>query len=154
MIKKAELIDGVKIKELIKHKDDRGFFEELVRVTDDFFKEGFGQLSHSFMLPGVVKAWHVHKTQFDWWFVAKGTLMVALFDLRTKSPTQKVLNEFILGEKGENIILKIPPGVAHGCKVKEKDAELFYITSSIYNKEEEGRIPHNDKNIGYDWINL
>ena len=148
------LIGGVFRKELIRHKDERGFFEELIRINDPIFEEGFGQLSHSYMYSGVIKAWHIHKTQIDWWFVGKGDLRVALFDLRKESETYKTLNEFILGENGENTILKIPPGVAHGCKVIGEAAELFYITSSVYNPEEEGRIPHDDKEIGYDWFKI
>lgn len=150
----AKLINGVMIKQLIKHKDERGFFEEIFRVTDDFFAEGFGQLSHSFMHPGVIKAWHIHKTQIDWWFVAHGDLHVGLFDTRKDSQTYRTLNEFLLGEHGQNAVLKIPAGVAHGCKVIGQESELFYVTSSIYNTDEEGRIAHDDEEIGYDWIHI
>ncbi|OIO13946.1 hypothetical protein COV53_04305 [Candidatus Gottesmanbacteria bacterium CG11_big_fil_rev_8_21_14_0_20_37_11] len=149
-----ELLKGVFVKKLIRNKDERGFFEELIRVSDDFFQEGFGQLSHSYMYPGVIKAWHVHKTQCDWWYVAKGHLRVALYDSRKDSETYGKLNEFEMGESGVNIVLKIPPGVAHGCKVTKGPAELFYVTSKIFNPDEEGRIPYDDKNIGYDWINI
>jgi len=62
------MIEGVMTKELTTHADERGFFREIIRITDDFFAEGFGQLSHSLMYPGVSKAWHIHKTQ-----VAGGT---------------------------------------------------------------------------------
>lgn len=150
----TKTIDGVMVKKLVRNKDERGFFEELIRKTDEFFAEGFGQLSHSFMRQGVIKAWHIHKTQVDWWYVAKGDLHVGLFDMRENSPTYKTLNEFLLGENGQNAVLKIPPGVAHGCKVISKESELFYVTSGIYNTDEEGRIPHDDKEIGYDWINI
>jgi len=148
----SKLINGVMIKKLIRHKDERGFFEELMRVNDDFFKEGFGQLSHSFMHQGVIKAWHIHKTQIDWWYVARGTLKVALYDKRENSPTYRTLNEFILGEEGENVVLKIPARVAHGCFVKSPTSELFYVTSKTYNPEEEGRIPHDDPEIAYNWL--
>jgi dTDP-4-dehydrorhamnose 3,5-epimerase len=148
----SKLIEGVRIKELIRHEDKRGFFEELIRVTDDFFKEGFGQLSHSLMKPGIIKAWHIHKTQIDWWYVARGSLKVALYDLRAGSPTHKLLNEFLMGEREQNIVLKIPAGVAHGCKTDTGEAELFYITSKIYNPAEEGRIPHDDPEIGFNWL--
>lgn len=154
MNKNPNLIEGVVLKELIRHNDERGFFEELVRVNDEFFKEGFGQLSHSYMHKGVIKAWHIHKTQIDWWYVARGTLKVALYDARPDSSTYKQLNQFVLGENGENTVLKIPAGVAHGCKVASSEAELFYITSSIYNTDEEGRIPHDDREIGFDWSAL
>lgn len=146
------LIDGVLIKELIRNRDERGFFEELIRVNDAFFREGFGQLSHSFMHGGVIKAWHIHKTQIDWWYVARGDLQVALYDKRKDTSSYGNINEFLMGEHGANIILKIPAGVAHGCKVMGNTAELFYVTSSVYNPDEEGRIAYDDKEIGFDWL--
>ncbi len=146
------MINGVQSKQLIRHPDERGFFEELIRVTDSIFTEGFGQLSRSSMVTGVVKAWHVHKTQVDWWYVVKGTIKVALYDGRVESSTYKELNEFVLGEEGQDVILKIPAGVVHGLKVIKGPAELVYVTSGTYSKDEEGRIPYNDPTIGYDWV--
>jgi len=152
--KNSELIKGVMIKKLVRHKDERGFFEELIRSNDSFFKEGFGQLSRSYMYSGVIKAWHIHKTQIDWWFVSQGDLKVVLYDLRKSSATFKLFNEFIMGEHGQDIILKIPSGVAHGCKVIGETAELFYVTSGIYNPDEEGRIDPEDPQIDYDWFKI
>jgi len=146
------MIDGVVTQVLVRHPDERGFFEELIRVSDAFFQEGFAQLSRSMMVEGVVKAWHVHKTQVDWWYVPSGKVKVVLFDTRDASSTKGQLNEFMLGEEGLEVILKIPPGVAHGCKVLKGPANLIYVTSSVYNKDEEGRIPYDDPGIGYDWI--
>lgn len=146
------MIDGVQTKDLIRNPDERGFFEELIRESDPIFQEGFGQLSRSSMITGVVKAWHVHKTQVDWWYVARGTVKVALYDRRQGSVTYKELNEFTLGEEGFDIILKIPAGVAHGLKVMKGPAELVYVTSGIYSNSEEGRIPYDDADIGYDWV--
>ncbi|OGG06532.1 hypothetical protein A3D05_04445 [Candidatus Gottesmanbacteria bacterium RIFCSPHIGHO2_02_FULL_40_24] len=146
------MISGVTVKQLIRHRDDRGFFEELIRITDDFFSEGFGQLSHSYMYTGTIKAWHVHYKQVDWWYCIKGDLKVALCDVRPESQTFGIINQFQIGEHSQNIILKIPPGVAHGCKVAGGSAELLYVTSGIYDPAEEGRIAHDDKNIGFDWL--
>lgn len=147
------MIDGVSVKALVRHPDERGYFEEMIRVTDEFFGEGFGQVSHSHMVMGVVKAWHLHKTQIDWWYIVRGKIKAALYDLRQSSPTYKELNEFILsGEEPDNKIVRIPPGVAHGLKVLEGPAELVYVTSKTYDKAEEGRIPYNDPGIGYDWV--
>lgn len=147
-------IDGVVAQPLARHPDDRGFFEELIRVNDAFFGEGFGQLSHSKMYPGVVKAWHIHKTQVDWWYVAFGRLRVGLHDRRPASPTRGVTQEVYLGDDLPPVVLKIPPGVAHGCRViGETPSHLFYVTSLTYNPEEEGRIAYDDAEIGYDWLN-
>jgi len=145
-------IHGVVVKELQRYSDERGFFMELIRATDPFFHEGFGQLSHSKMYPGVVKAWHIHRTQIDWWYVPLGRLRVALHDLRSQSPTFKKTIELFLGDDHPPAVLKIPAGVAHGCKAVGEVAHLFYVTSRTYDPAEEGRIPHNDPLIGYDWI--
>jgi dTDP-4-dehydrorhamnose 3,5-epimerase len=140
-------IEGVVLKELLTHPDERGFFREIVRETDDFF-DRFGQWSHSLMYPGVTKAWHIHYRQTDYWYVI-GAVKVALYDMRNDSPTRGALMEFVMGDEHKTC-LKIPPGVAHGCRALEK-SHLLYITSSVYAPDDEGRIPHDDPAIGYDW---
>jgi dTDP-4-dehydrorhamnose 3,5-epimerase len=146
------MISGTILKLLVTHPDERGFFREVVRSTDVIFTEGFGQLSHSHMVEGVVKAWHIHKTQIDWWYIVGGTVKVALFDMREKSITYRELNEYTFDDNSPKSVLKIPPGVAHGLKVLHGPADLIYVTSSVYNPAEEGRIAYDDKNIGYDWV--
>lgn len=146
------MIDGVVVKELVTHVDERGFFRELIRVTDDFFEEGFGQLSHALVHAGVAKAWHVHKIQIDWWYVATGTLRVGLHDTRPASPTYRETMELLLGENMPGKVLRVPPGVAHGFRCIAGPAHMFYVTSKVYDPEDEGRIPHDDPTIGYDWL--
>ncbi len=146
------MIDGVMIKKLARHPDERGYFEEIIRITDDFFTEGFGQLSHSYMVAGVVKAWHLHKTRIDWWFCVTGKIKAVLYDKRDESKTKGETNEILLGDAPDNIVLKIPAGVAHGMKVLEGPCHFVYATSCIYNPQEEGRIKYDDKEIEYDWV--
>lgn len=145
------VIEGVEVKRLATHPDERGFFREIVRNTEDIAREGWAQASHSLMYPGVAKAWHVHPTQIDWWYVPVGDLKVALYDTREGSPTCGQLQELLLGEHYEAQLLKIPAGVAHGCKAIGGAAHLIYLTSRTYDPQEEGRIPHDDPGIGYDW---
>lgn len=145
------MIDGVAIRDLVTHIDERGFFREIIRVTDDFFTEGFGQWSHSLMYSGVIKAWHIHKVQVDWWYVASGVIKVVLHDTRSGSPTHRQTMEFLLGDHQLARVLRVPPGVAHGCKCISGPAHLFYITSDVYDPADEGRIPPDDPEIGYDW---
>ena len=146
------MIDGVMIKDLVTHSDERGFFREIIRVTDDFFAEGFGQWSHSFMYAGVAKAWHIHKIQGDWWYVAIGVLRVVLHDTRPSSATYRETMELLMGDHQPARTLRIPSGVAHGCKCLSGPAHLFYITSKIYDPADEGRISYDDPGIGYDWL--
>src|SRR5262245_58952333 len=110
------MIDGVVVQELVTHPDERGFFREIIRVHDPLFKEGFGQWSHSLMHAGVVKAWHIHKVQIDWWYVASGLLRLALYDTRSDSPTRGKLMEILMGDHQPARVVRIPPGVAHGCR--------------------------------------
>jgi dTDP-4-dehydrorhamnose 3,5-epimerase len=146
------MIAGVMVKALTTHADERGFFREIIRSTDEFFKEGFAQWSHALMYPGVAKAWHIHPTQIDWWYVPLGNLKVVLFDKRSDSPTAGMKQTFFLGDNYPAQVVKIPAGVAHGCKALGGGmTHLFYITSKIYDPAEEGRIPHDDKAIDYDW---
>lgn len=148
------MIAGVVVKELVTYPDERGYFREIIRVTDDFFAEGFGQWSHSMMYQGVAKAWHVHSRQIDWWYVAGGVLKVALHDTRPDSPTYRQTVELLMGDNQAAKALRIPPGVAHGCKCLSGPAHLFYITSLVYDPADEGRIAHSDPEIGYDWTAL
>jgi len=147
------MIKDVVVKEIVTHWDERGFFRELINKKDnDFFKPGIAQWSLSIMYPGVIKAWHIHKIQFDWWYVGNGVLKVALYDKREDSSTYGQLMEFMLGEGRPPMVVKIPPGVANGCKCISGPSQLFYLTSNSYNPEDEGRIPHDDPEIGYDWL--
>jgi dTDP-4-dehydrorhamnose 3,5-epimerase len=149
------MIEGVELKRLVTYPDERGFFREIVRNTEEIIREGWAQASHSMMHCGVAKAWHVHRTQIDWWYVPAGNLKVALYDMREDSPTRGQLQEVFLGDHYEAQLLKIPPGVAHGCKALSGATHLIYFTSRIYDPEgEEIRIPHDDPAIGYDWTAL
>jgi len=146
------MIEGVDIKELVTHTDERGFFQEIIRVTDEMFSEGFGQWSRSLMYQGVIKAWHIHEKQVDWWYVADGVLKVVLYDNRPDSATYREKMEILMGDSQKAQVLRIPPGVAHGCKCISGPANFFYITSKTYDSTDEGRIDHDDPEIGYDWL--
>lgn len=146
------MIDGVVIKELQTNTDERGFFREIIRVTDDFFADGFGQWSHSLMFNDVIKAWHYHEIQTDWWYVCSGVLRVGLCDMRSGSETYKKTMDFYMGDLQPAQVIKIPPGVAHGCKTVQGPVNLFYITSHVYNPDDEIRIAYNDPKIDFDWL--
>ena len=92
------MIEGLELKPLTTHHDERGFFREIARDTEGIVREGWAQVSHSLMHPGVAKAWHVHPTQIDWWYVPVGDLKVALYDTREGSATRGQLDELFLGE--------------------------------------------------------
>ncbi|MCL4118946.1 UNVERIFIED_CONTAM: hypothetical protein GTU68_063529 [Idotea baltica] len=154
---KDDLINGVKFKLLVSHGDDRGFFREIIRQTDSFFDDdGFSQWSHSKMQKGVVKAWHYHHIQTDWWYIPIGQTETVLIDDRKESSTYREKLVFKMGDPSISedtlaVCVKIPPGVLHGCKVLSDEAHLFYITSEVYNPKDEGRYPYNSDEIDHEW---
>jgi dTDP-4-dehydrorhamnose 3,5-epimerase len=149
-----DAIIGVKFKLLKTHPDPRGYFREVIRVTDSVFGDGhFAQWSHSRMQKDVVKAWHYHHIQDDWWYVPIGEIQTVLIDYREESPTFKTKLSFKMGDSPEShqICVRIPPGVLHGCRVFSTEAHLFYITSEIYNPQDEGRIPFDSPLVKHNW---
>ena len=144
-------IEGVTLHDLVTHADERGFFREVIRATDGFFKPGFGQLSHSLVHVGVVKAWHGHKVQTQWNYVAAGLIRVALHDARPGSPTSGQTMEFLAGNDQPARVYSFPPGVLHGYRCLAGPMHIVYVTSGVYDPAEEVRISQNDESIGHDW---
>jgi len=148
------MIEGVEIKELIVHKDERGFFCELIRSSDASFRGNkFGQLSHSMAYEGIIKAWHLHKIQTEWLYVAIGDIKLALYDTRKDSKTYREIVELFIGEKYGRKVIKVPPGVAHGYKIIRSPMHVFYVADREYDPSDDIKIPYDDPEIGYDWIN-
>ena len=146
------MIEGVEIKQLTKHADERGYLMELLRCDDAIFRK-FGQAYVSLNYPGVVRGWHYHKKQDDYFAVVKGMAKVALYDAREDSPTRGQVDEFFLGEQN-NILLKIPVGVMHGYKtVGAEPSLLINFPSEPYDPQQpdEYRLPWDTDQIPYDW---
>ena len=145
------MIQGVVLKDLVTHTDERGFFREIIRVTDGFFADGFGQFSHSHVNSGVLKAWHAHRRQTQWNYVVSGLISVGLHDMRRGSPTFRETMTFLAGSGQKAFCYMFPPGVAHGYRCLQGPMQIIYVTSGIYDLEDEVRVPHDDPAIGYDW---
>ncbi len=147
------MINGVSVKTLKKYCDDRGFFTEVIKFGEETFHE-VKQTSYTETHPGVIKAFHWHKKQWDMWFVIKGMAQVVLHDLREDSET-KGQTQVICSGVDNPVLISIPPGVAHGYRVLGNEkVGLFYHTSEAYNPAEpdEERIDFDDPKIGFDWV--
>ena len=148
----STLIDGVKIKHLKRHVDERGYVMEILRRDDELFTE-FGQAYISACFPGMVKAWHCHEIQTDHFCCIQGNAKIGLYDDRKKSKTYGVVNQLYLGEHQPGKV-KIPPGIQHGWMcVGKKEAYIINIVSEMYNRQEpdEFRTDPHDNHIPYDW---
>ena len=145
------MIDGVIVKRLVTHSDERGFFRELFRFPEEFSDVPVGQLSHSLVNEGVIKAWHGHKVQSQWNYVVSGLIKVGLHDNRNDSLTYKETMDFLIGDGQKPTAYFFPPGVLHGYKCVKGPMQIIYVTSGVYNLEDEMRVPIVELNIGYSW---
>ena len=148
----ADRIDGVWEKPLTVHPDERGRLMEILRADDDGYRK-FGQVYMTTTLPGVVKAWHLHKVQDDNFCCVKGMVKLVLFDGRDDSPTRGTITEYFLGDHNP-MLVRVPAGVHHGWKcVSTEEAIVINAASEPYNhaSPDEFRKPWNDPGIPYDW---
>ncbi len=146
------MIEGVRVKPLRMIPDERGRLMELLRADDEIFIK-FGQVYMTTVYPGVVKAWHYHKKQYDNFVAVRGMIKLVLYDPREDSPTRGEINEFFLGDWNPQLV-QIPPGVYHGFKcISETEAIVINIPTEVYDhaQPDEYRLDPHKGGIPYDW---
>lgn len=127
-------IEGVQKIPLVRRADDRGYVTEIMRADDKFYKK-FGQVYIATCYKGVVKAWHMHKIQTDYFYVPFGTTKIGLCDDRPNSKTKGKYQVVILGERGEEALLIIPPLVWHGQMAISDFSGVINVPTEPYNRE-------------------
>src|SRR3989338_8374464 len=100
------MIHGVEVKKLKIIPDDRGRLMEILRSDEPIFQK-FGQVYMTTAFPGVIKAWHQHKLQDDYFTCIYGVMRLAIYDAREDSPTYKEINDFTVSIDNP-ILVKIP----------------------------------------------
>lgn len=142
-------IDGVKIVEVRNITGEDGDFAELMRLDDKGQSQEFPgfypkQISRSRMVPGTVKAWHIHYNQDDIWHVPSSEmLLIGLLDVRRDSPTKHLTMRLAVGN-GKAYMVYIPHGVAHGAaNLSKKPASIIYFVNQRFDIEnpDEHRLP-------------
>ena len=145
------MIEGARVKPLRVICDERGRLMEMLRSDDELFK-GFGQTYLTTAYPGVVKAWHYHRKQWDHFAVVSGMMKVVLYDPREDSPTKGMVNEFFMGVHNM-ILLQIQPMVYHGFKcISDQEALVINVPTEVYEYKEpdEYRVNPHVNDIPYD----
>lgn len=107
------------------HADDRGW-----SIMNQFqgIMSPDGQINYSVMYPRVVKAWHRHRLQTDFWMVLHGHLKAGIYREADNRAWQAVV-----GEKKPGVLI-IPPELWHGAAtVGEVQAGLLYYVTHSYN---------------------
>src|SRR3989338_1601310 len=144
------MINDVLVYPLKKICDERGMIMHMLRRSDPHF-EDFGEIYFSRTYPNVVKGWHEHKVQTQFYCVIAGMIKLVLFDNRKKSPTQGRLLELFIGEHNYQLI-KIPPGVINGYKVISPYSAIIANCATVPHDPNEMKRydPHGDK-VPYQW---
>lgn len=146
------MISGVTVKDLKLIADERGYLMEVLRSDDQLYQQ-FGQTYVTAAYPGVVKAWHYHRRQTDYFCVLSGMAKVVLYDAREDSPTKGEVNEFFMGEFNRKLLV-IPPYVYHGYKnIGTQLCLLLNIPTQTYDyaAPDELRVDPHDGSVPYDW---
>ena len=87
-----------------------------------------GQINFSVQYPGVVKAWHRHALQTDFWICLTGHIKVGVH--RESDGASWLL---VIGEKRPGVLV-IPPPLWHGAAtVGDTPAGLLYYVTHAYN---------------------
>jgi dTDP-4-dehydrorhamnose 3,5-epimerase len=138
-------IAGVEAHRLTRFVDDRGFFQEVYRARADHIgSEPLAAFFHDLPVAQInftivnaedhVKGLHFHLKQQDVWFCPHPyKAKFVLFDVRKDSPTYLRTQVLVAGD-GQDLLVRIPEGVAHGYRPLTNPCGLFYIVTRTFDQ--------------------
>ena len=106
--------------------DDRGS----LRFANDFNFEGvkrFYQVENH--RRGFIRAWHGHRNEGKYVWVASGTALIGVVPLDTKDGDMEKVKKFVLSDKKPNI-LWIPAGNYNGFMSLEENTKIMFFSTS------------------------
>ena len=129
-------IDGVVIRELARHSDERGWLIELFR-SDELDSAILPAMSYvSLTRAGVVRGPHEHRKQTDHFcFVGPSTFRLYLWDNRQDSSTRGKTFQLEAGEDNP-VAVVVPPGVVHAYRnIGDRDGLVFNVPNRLFRGE-------------------
>jgi len=136
--------------------DDRGYFFESWSKKS-FAEVGldldFVQDNQSLSNKGVLRGLHFQNppyAQGKLVRVIKGAVLDVAVDIRKDSSTYGQHFSVKLSEENKTIVW-IPPGFAHGFATLKDNTIFTYKCTEVYNKESEGALLLNDKDLNINW---
>lgn len=136
--------------------DERGYFFEAYNaktLKENGLDVSFVQDNISMSQKGVLRGIHFQKPPFAQGKlvqVLRGSVLDMAVDLRKDSPTYGENFSHLLSEENKTQ-LYVPEGFGHGFVTLEDDTLFSYKCTNFYNKESEGSILWNDKDLNIDW---
>lgn len=143
-------IDGIIVAPRRQIVDDRGRIVHMLRCDDPEFQR-FGEVYFSWVRPGKVKAWHLHRAMTLHYTCPVGAVRLVLYDDRTGSATRGALQEILLSPE-HHALVRVPPGVWNGfAPATDADSMVCNCATLPHDPDEIVRIPPDDPRIPYTW---
>lgn len=108
-------IDGVVIHEIGNVMTRSGHMAEVFRTDWPAVTIDVRQVNWVHLNPGAVTDWHTHARQTDYLIAVNGSVKLALWDGREKSPTRGAVEIVRMGV-ARPVMVVVPPGVWHGLR--------------------------------------
>jgi dTDP-4-dehydrorhamnose 3,5-epimerase len=136
-------IEGVRVQRLHRIVDDRGFFLEVYRKAAAgshgadlaAFWKGVDVAQLNFSVVDAkdhIKGLHYHLAQEDIWFCPPPSkIKIVLYDVRKSSPTFRKTQVIVAGD-GNDVVVRIPEGVAHGYRPLTHPCSLLYVVTKTF----------------------
>ena len=144
------MIEGVVVRDLRKHLDERGWLAELYRDDDEASKEFRPAMAYaSTTAPGVQRGPHEHRDQADHFcFIGPSNFKLRLWDNRPGSPTYGRVMTVYAGEDAPRAVV-VPRGVVHAYRnVGQQTGLVINLPDRLYagegRREEVDEIRHED----------
>lgn len=147
-------IPGLLVIEKPTFKDARGYFREVLRLSDlkPFLDGGFEfkQWSHSYSKPRVIRALHT-EDQNKLVYPITGKMFAAYVDTRTNSDSFGKVVTITFSEPNGKAVL-VPKGIANSiCVIGNKPVHYIYLIDEYYEPEKTKGIAWDDPDLAIDW---
>jgi dTDP-4-dehydrorhamnose 3,5-epimerase len=154
MSNQSQELEGVIEFNLNTFPDDRGFFREVIRLSQLEAKSGqpflAKQVNHSRSTKNTLRGIHVAP-----WnkiiYVPHGKVQSVIVDCRKDSPTSGKYKSVVLGEDNRSCIF-VPKGCGNSYLVLSEDAEYIYLTDQEWAPNLEKGVVWNDQALAIDWM--
>lgn len=151
---KPATIDGLWIMERPVWDDDRGFFHETFRLQELAEVIGYEfvvkQWNHSRSQANVLRGLHAEPWN-KLTYCVRGSVLVAVVDIRPSSPTFGKFETFEMGESHRQALF-VSSGFAHGFYAKEgSESDYCYLVDQEYKEGSYQALAWDDPDVGINW---
>lgn len=149
-------LPGLLLIEPRQFSDERGYFFESYQLelfAGNGIHSTFVQDNQSLSKKNVLRGLHFQAPPYEQGKlvrVIKGAALDVIVDIRKGSPVYGKYITVLLNDENHSM-LWIPPGFAHGFLSLTDDTIFYYKCTNYYNRDSEGGILWNDKDLTINW---